>query len=96
MAEWPDTAELAQVLDIANTDDWDTTLSRVMAAAIIQVKKDVRDWDEYEDVPDESLSQAALRLAELMVQRPELAEEHSKDAAYRALLFGHRRGFGIG
>ena len=97
MAEWPDTTELAKVLDISNVDDWSTTLDRVLAAAVIQVKKIVRDWDEYEDVPDESLSQAALRLAELMVQRPELtAAENAKDPAFQALIYGHRRGFGIG
>jgi hypothetical protein len=97
MAEWPDATELAQVLDISNVGDWSTTLDRVLAASIIQVKKLVRDWDEYEDEPDESLSQAALRLAELMVQRPELtAAENAKDPAFTALIFGHRRGFSIG
>jgi hypothetical protein len=94
MAEWPDTAELAQVLDVTNVDDWQDTLDRVMAAAIAQVKSDVGHWDEYEDQPDDSLAQAALRLGELMGLRPGAAPD-ATDPTYQRLLKGHRRVFGI-
>ncbi len=106
MAAWPDTAELAQVLNIDNVDDWSTTLDRVMAAAIRKVKSDVGTWDEDVDEPDDNLAQAALRMAELMSLRPEVASgigtrsgsaaSLAGDPAYRALKFGHRRAFGIG
>lgn len=105
MAEWPETAELAQVLDVENVEDWATTLDRVMAAAIEQVKTDVGRWDEYVDEPTESLSQAALRLAELIALKPEVAAAVagvgrvpagiSMDPVYQRLLVGHRRRFGF-
>ena len=67
-----------------------------MAAAIAQVKHDVGHWDEYEDEPNDSLSQAALRLAELIGLRPELAADvGSRDPTYLRFLKGHRRVFGI-
>ncbi|HXJ67017.1 MAG TPA: hypothetical protein VNN79_24950 [Actinomycetota bacterium] len=95
MADWPDADEVKQVLDITSTD-WDDTIDRVVAAAIAQVKHDVGHWDEYEDEPDDSLSQAALRLAELIGLRPELAADvGSRDPTYLRLLRGHRRVFGI-
>jgi hypothetical protein len=97
MADWPDTAELAQVLNVENVTDWETTLDRVQAAAISKVKSDVGNWDEDVDEPDESLSQAALRMAELISERPgQRTAVLGKDPAYQALLFGHRRSFGIG
>ena len=95
MADWPDTAELAQVLDVENTTDWQTTLGRVMAAAIAKVKTDVGAWDEDVDEPDDSLAQAALRMGELLSLRPEAAVGVSSDPTYRRLLKGHRRRFGI-
>jgi hypothetical protein len=95
MADWPDTAELAQVLDVENVTDWETTFDRVLAAAIAKVKSDVGNWDEDVDEPDESLSQAALRMAELMALRPEAARGTENDPTYSRLLFGHRRSFGI-
>ena len=70
MADWPDVAELAQVLNVDNTDDWETTLDRVLAAAIATTKEVRGNWDEYEDEPDEKLAQAALRMAELISERP--------------------------
>jgi len=97
MADWPDTAELAQVLDVENVADWQTTLGRVQAAAISKVKQDVGRWDDDVDEPDDNLAQAALRMAELMSERPgQRTELLGRDPAYQALLFGHRRSFGIG
>lgn len=95
MADWPDTAELAQVLNVDNVDDWATTLDRVMASAISKVKGDRGDWDELVDEPDERLAQAALRMGELISQRPEAASEPSTDPAYLNLLSGKRRRFGV-
>lgn len=94
MALWPDTAELAQVLDVTS-GDWDDTLDRVMAAAIRKVKSDVGSWDEAVDEPSDSLAQAALRMAELISLRPEVAVGTVADPTYARLLSGHRRRFGI-
>lgn len=96
MADWPTTDELAQVLDVSNVEDWAVTLERVMAAAIERVKLDVGNWDEYADVPDEMLAQAALRMGEILAQRPTAtSEEAAKDPTYLRVLFGHRRSFGV-
>lgn len=104
MAEWPDADELKQVLDITS-EDWDETLDRVLAAAIAKVKLDVGCWDDYEDEPDDSLAQAALRMAELMALRPTAASggafdrgsvaSLAHDPTYLQLLSGHRRKFSI-
>ena len=111
MAAWPELDELKQVLDVESTD-WDgdydgTRLTRLLAAAIEKVKSDVGDWDDYIDVPDDNLSQAALRMAELMALKPELAAQVTggrgarassfsiADPTYTALVFGHRRAFGV-
>lgn len=98
MAEWPTEAELAQVLNIDDPDAWTITIDRVLASAIEIVKAEVGLWDddEYGDEPDDRLAQAALRMAELLAQRPEAtAAELRQDPAYRRLLPGHRRVFGI-
>lgn len=96
MADWPEVEELAQVLNVENVTDWGETLDRILEAAIVKVKLDVGDWDEYEDVPDESLAQAALRMAELMALRPEAASGVGPlDPTYQKLLYGHRRTFGV-
>lgn len=94
MADWPDTAELAQVLDTPS-GDWDDIFDRVMAAAIAKVKADVGNWVEETDEPDDSLAQAALRMAELMAQRPDSPSAPINDPTYDRLLYGHRRSFGI-
>jgi len=104
MVEWPDLEELKQVLDVTSTD-WDgaedeydfgpTRLTRLLAAAIARVKLDVGQWDEYEDEPDEALAQAALRMAELMALRPEVAANAITDPTYSRLIYGHRRRFGV-
>ena len=95
---WPDTDELAQVLNIAPdaaVDDWQTTLDRVMAAGIAKVKSDVGLWgDDDEDTPSDSLAQAALRMAELIASRP-TDPSIARDATYLRLLTGGRRRFGI-
>ena len=96
MADWPDAEELKQVLNIPN-DDWDTTVDRVRSAAIDKVKRDVGLWDDLVDEPDDMLAQAALRMAEMISERPGLPVDLlDKDPAYRANLTGHRRRFGIG
>lgn len=97
MADWPGTDELKQVLDVdLETDNWTTTLDRVLAAAIAKVKLDVGSWDDVTDAPDDNLAQAALRMAELMAQRPgSIGVQLESDPQYHALLFGHRRRFGI-
>lgn len=99
---WPGLDELKQVLDITS-DDWDglplsgdedpTRLTRLLAAAIAQVKLDVGQWDEDEDEPDDALAQAALRMAELLALRPESAAEATGDPTYQRLLKGHRKRF---
>ena len=95
MASWPDTAELAQVLDVENVGDWATTLDRVLASAIERVKLDVGAWDPDVDEPDDALAQAALRMGELLSLRPEAAAGAAQDPTYRRLLFGHRQRFGV-
>ena len=96
MAQWPTASELAQVLDITS-GDWDETIDRVNTAAILKVKQDVgMRGEDYEDEPDDSLSQAALRMGELMGTRPGTdARSLGSDPTYRALISGHRRVFGI-
>jgi hypothetical protein len=94
MIDWPDAAELAQVLDITS-DDWDDTIDRILASAIARVKLDVGAWDEDIDEPDDALAQAALRMGELLALRPEAAAQASQDPTYTRLLYGHRRRFGI-
>lgn len=97
MADWPDADELKQVLNV-DSDDWVTTLERVRQAAIKKVKSDRGAWDELVDEPDDNLAQAALRMAELISERPPgvTLSELSKDPTYRTLMSGHRRRFGIG
>lgn len=112
MAAWPELDELKQVLDVTSTD-WDgeeesgdegttTRLSRLLAAAIATVKADVGEWDELVDEPDDNLGQAALRLAELIALKPEVAASLRNgrsvrfgDPTYATLMLGHHRRFGI-
>lgn len=95
MAAWPGLAEFAQVIDVSDVDDWETTLDRVLASAITKVKLDVGGWDDLVDEPDENLAQAALRMAELMALRPDASAPAATDPTYQRLLFGHRRRFGV-
>ncbi len=95
MADWPTAEDLKQVLDI-RSDDWDNRVDTVLSASISIVKHEVGTWDEMVDTPDDNLSQAALRMAEMISERPgQPVELLSKDAAYRALVKGHRRSFAI-
>lgn len=104
MAAWPELDEVKQLLDITS-DDWDgeeddygdgsTRLSRLLEAAIAKVKADVGNWDDDTDVPTARLSQAALRMAELMALKPDLAAGTVHDPTYERLLSGHRRRFGF-
>jgi hypothetical protein len=104
MMEWPDLEELKQVLNVdPDGTDWDVTLEPILLSAIRKVKHDVGQWDEYEDLPDDALNRAALRMAELMAQRPDARADRqeamtllSQDPAYQAHLFGHRKRFGFG
>jgi hypothetical protein len=100
MANWPTVAELAQIVDINPNalENWEVTLDGVMASAIAKVKADVGNWDDATDEPDEPLARAAMRMAELMSERPSGAVNPAalgRDPAYQAHLFGHRRVFGI-
>lgn len=95
MAQWPTSAQLAQSQDVDNADDWEWRLSRVMAAAIAHVKRDVGEWVEGVDEPDDALAEAALRMADLMSQKGLSPDQAANDGAYRALLKGHRRKFGV-
>ena len=104
MAAWPELAELKQVLDVTS-EDWDgdddeTLLTALLLAAISHVKQESGQDTE---TPSDSLGRAALRLAELMALRPEVAAAISRggtsfiaDPAYNAFMFGERRAFGIG
>lgn len=113
MAAWPELDELKQVLNIESEDyDGDeseealTRLSRVLAAAIDRVKSDTgRVWEEG-DEPTDALAQAALRMAELLALKPEVAAglgsrsvsmaSVSGDPVYQKLIYGNRHRFGIG
>lgn len=95
-AGWPDVDELIQVLNLGDDGgtDWQTTLERVLAAAITRVKSDVGLWDEASDAPTVNQSQAALRMAFLMWTSPE-SPSLGLDPSYRSLLSGQRRRFAV-
>ena len=96
MASWPDTAELARVLNVDNVDDWSDTLDRVLAASITWAKSKRGLWDEDTDEPTDNLAQAALRMAELISLRPEVAASlNENDPTILRLLVGQRKRFGI-
>lgn len=97
MAEWPTATQLQRVLNFEGEyeDPLVSTLETLLEAAIAKVKLDVGNWNEYADVPDEALSMAALRMAELMALRPEVAAQTINDPTYERYLFGHRRTFGV-
>ena len=103
MSAWPELDELKQLLDITG-DDWDgvedtdgsdTRLSRLLAAAIAHVKARVGDWDELLDEPTAGQAQAALRMAELLAQRPDSVPQAVHDRTFERLLVGTRRKFGV-
>ena len=97
MADWPDVEEAILLLDIGDQEWVEAHLEHSLEAAIERVKADVGDWDEYVDVPDERLRQAALRAVQVLrVNAPDdgwrgLPDDH----IYQALIHGHRRAFGV-
>jgi hypothetical protein len=104
MAAWPELDELKQVLDVTSEDwdgdDDDTRLTALLLAAVEHVK---RETGQDTETPSDSLGRAALRLAELMALRPEVAAALTRggtsfiaDPAYNAFIYGERRHFGIG
>jgi hypothetical protein len=95
MADWPEAAELEKFLNLSEDPaSWTDQVERIMSAAIAQVKDDVGAWDELTDEPDDALAQAALRMGELLAERP-TANDLGKDPVYVRLLKGHRRRFAI-
>ena len=78
-AAWPDTDELAQVLNVENVTDWQTTLDRVLATAIANVKSTVGLWGEAIDLPTDNQAQAALRRAELLAERAGVPVNNSRN-----------------
>ena len=102
MSVWPELDELKQLLDITS-DEWDgedeygdtTRLSRLLEAAIAYVKTRIGDWDEDVDLPTANQAQAALRVAELLAQRPEATPQTVHDRTVERLLTGSRRRWGI-
>jgi|KBSSwiStaDraftv2_1062776.scaffolds.fasta_scaffold199515_3 hypothetical protein len=94
MAAWPTLDQLKIRLDIVD-DQSDDDLDDTLAAAIVATKNDVGVWDEMTDTPDESLSRAALRMAELLWIRPEPNRDSRHDPTYYRLLGGHRKAFPI-
>ena len=102
---WPELDELKQVLDVTSAN-WDgdlddTRLTRLLAAAIGKVKKDVGNWDELTNQPDAELAQAALQMAYLLSPKvgggntAGVAAVAGSDPTYLALIAGHRRRFSI-
>ena len=93
---WPNTTELAQVLNLGSDGetDWDTTLDRVLASAINRVKSDTGNWSDNADSPSNNQAQAALRMAFLMWTSPD-SPAFGLDPSYRGLMTGQRRRFGI-
>lgn len=98
MAEWPTLEQVKRVLNFepGEDDPLGLTLENVRLSAINWVKAKRGDWDESADEPDENLSQAALRMAELIALRPETAAAVAENDPTLARLFiGRRRRFGI-
>lgn len=96
MADWPTIDEVKQVLNVdLEVDNWTVTLDRILASAIQYVKSDRGEWDELLDEPNDALAQAALRMCELIAERPEAATKQSDDPTYLRLMFGNKRRFAI-
>lgn len=89
MATWPTLAEVKQRLDVTS-DDWDDQLARVLATAIEQTKREVGDWVEGVDTPDDALAQSALERAVELGSTGE-PEAHPKS---ERLMTGERHRFG--
>lgn len=95
MVAWPSVDDLKQVLNI-ESDDWDWKATLDLNAGIAIAKKLRGNWDEGTDEPDDALSQAALRLAELVAERPDATPGAlAHDPTVERLLYGQRQSFGI-
>lgn len=100
--DWPTLDELKQWLDVTESG-WDgsddlSRLTRALSAGISYVKKDVGNWDELTDVPDEDLAEAAMAAAikfATLKKQEAAADAIRFDPAYQAALKGHRRRFQI-
>lgn len=106
MAEWPTADQLGKILNVAETPaNWTDLLEQIISAAIDITKREVGNWDELVDEPDDSLAQAALRLGERLAERPEVAIAEAiagrsgsallSDPVFVTLITGHRRRFAI-
>lgn len=94
--DWPTLNELKRWRDVTSSE-WDSdSFPRELAAAISIVKRDVGNWDELTDMPDEALGEAAMRMAVLLrANAGESSQLLSKDPQYQACLKGHRRRWAI-
>jgi len=95
VCDWPTLEEFRRVVDVdPDSNRWDETMGRQLAAAIQQVKDDVGDWDEMLSLPDCNLAAAALRAAIVLSSNdPNPEKTLQADAIYMAHLKGHRRRF---
>jgi len=92
---WPTVDELKKIVDVdPNSDAFDVTLERQMAAGIALVKDQVGQWDEVIDTPDDMLSGAALRAAYLLSLR-ETPAAIVRDQVFSTYMSGHHRRFAI-
>ncbi len=98
--DWPTLDELKQWRDVTGSE-WDgaadgSRFTAELAAAVVQVKLDVGDWDELTDLPTVKLGRAAMRMAVLMRENAgESTALLSHDPIYQAYLKGERRRFAI-
>ena len=98
MADWPTADDLNRLLNVdpAEADRMTGIIDGWVASAINRVKGDVGLWDADVDEPNENLSAAALRMAELIALRPEAQPGVLvTDPAYQRLITGYRRRFGV-
>ena len=100
MTAWPTVEELTTVLNLEGWESDDvrltTTVPRALATAIDYVKLKRGRWVEGTDAPDEALSNAALRMAQLLLLAPGAEPDTvSDDPTFRRSMFGRRRRFGL-
>lgn len=94
MIDWPTLDALKATLDVEG-DTYDEQLQNAVDAGIARVKGDVGDWDDYSDLPDAALANAALRAAVLLRPNADPGIDVGTDPEYRAYMTGHRRRFGF-
>lgn len=93
--DWPTADELKLIVNVdPNSDAYDVTIARQLAAGISFVKSQVGEWDELIDCPDDSLSGAALRAAYLLSIRESPAAIVT-DQVFMTYMSGHHRRFAI-